>query len=350
MPELPDLPELVVHIGAGKTGSTAIQQMLRDGGDRLAGQGVAYLGLMLEQLPAARRHDWCRAGAPQRFFQAADKPRADAELLAVLRAELARLAGQGIRRAIWSNEAFLVQKERILPVLAQLAAGGVTVVPVAYLRRHDRRARSAYVELALKSKRNRGGIRPFRDWAKDHPLRYGDHLAAWRAAFPRALRLYNFDAAGDVGRHFAGQMGLEGLTPVRANPEPDPAMLAAWTVFNAMTPDPTWADDFLRMAEPLKLHDFRTPPVPPLARLLPDAEDLAAVQARCRDDAAMVNALLAEQGQPPLSFEHPADPAPAGPPPWAVDRMLLRMVYALQDQVRDLQEQLAELRADREDG
>lgn len=342
---MPDLPELIVHIGAGKTGSTAIQFSLREAatGPALARQGAGYVGLMLERVPGARRHDWCAEGAPQKFFQARDRAQTDAEVYQVIRGELERLAARGINRVIWSNEAFLVQNQRIIPILQRLAADGVPIRVVAYVRRHDARARSAYVEFGLKSKRNEGGLRPFADWARDHAIRYADNLALWQAAFPGALRLYNFDAVGDVGAHFCAAVGLEGIVSVRANESPSDPLLAAWAVYNGSRPEPTWANDFRRVAQPLKIQNPATPPVPPLEALMPGDADLAALRDSCRGDLEAVNAILSAQGQPVLEFTDRGAGRPVQVSSWDMDQMMLRMIYALQGQVLRLQRQVDEL-------
>lgn len=61
-------PELILHIGAGKTGSTSVQFTLQRSREQLAAQGLGYLGLMLEEAEAARDMDWSVRGAPQAFF------------------------------------------------------------------------------------------------------------------------------------------------------------------------------------------------------------------------------------------------------------------------------------------
>jgi len=331
--------ELIVHIGAGKTGSTSIQFSLRDAGPALVRQGVFYLGLMLERVPAAREHDWCVQGQPQRFFQSRDPGTTDDEVFAVLKAELKRLEARGVTRAIWSNEAFLVQNRRILPILKRLAGEGVPVRVICYVRRHDKRARSAYVEFGLKSKRHEGDLRPFRDWVESHSIAYADNLAAWEAAFPGRVEVFNFDAIRDVSAHFCDLVGVSGVETSRANESPSVPHLAAWAVYNGSKAKPTWANDFRRVAQPLKLNGEGHRPVPPLEDLMPDAADIAAVQRTFAGDLAAVNAILRAQGQPEMAFG-PVDLPSYEVTPWEMDRMLLQMVYALQEQVLRLQRKL----------
>jgi hypothetical protein len=344
-------PELILHVGAGKTGSTSIQFTLRDAGaPALAEQGLAYFGLMLETLEAARAHDWCVPGQPQLYFQARGEAaaRADAEAEAVALEALRSAGEQGIRRVVWSNEAFLVQNKRILPLAERLAGQGVPVQVVAYVRRHDKRAQSAYVEFALKSKRFKGPLKPFRDWVGAHmQLGYAEALSTWTAAFPGRVGVYNFDALDDVAQHFCALIGASGLSASRANETPSDALMTAWTVYNGTKERATWAGDFRRVARPLKLLADRD--IPPLDALLPSSDDLAAAQALYAEDAAAVNRLLAAQGQPELTF----DPVEARMPEvsdWEMNRMLLQMVFSLQEQVLKLQKQVDDLDQSQDSG
>lgn len=334
-------PELVVHIGAGKTGSTAIQFSLRDAGAKaLAGQGVLYFGLMLERLAGMRRHDWCVQGQPQLYFQAREPERVDAEVEAGVLEALEIAGKKGLKRAVWSNEAFLMQHRRILPLLKRLEEQGVPVRVVAYLRRHDKRARSAYVEFALKSKRYKGPLKPFRDWVGSHPLAYAEPLAQWCKVFPGKVRLFNFDTTGDVVAHFCRNVGLNNISSSRANEMPSDAVLTAWAVYNGSKERATWANDFRRVAAPLNLTD--QVPVPPLSDLLPNAEDLAAVQSLFQDDLDAVNVRLRAQGETPLAF----GPIEADMPEvttWEMNRMLLQMNFALQEQLLRLERRLEAL-------
>ena len=334
-------PELILHIGAGKTGSTAIQFTLRKAGaEVLAGQGLGYFGLMLEELPAARSHDWCRPGQPQLYFQSREEERTDAEAEAAALAGLKEAAAQGLKRVVWSNEAFLIQNRRILPVVQRLAGQGVPVRVIAYVRRHDKRARSAYVEFALKSKRYKGPLKRFNDWLGHHPLAYSAPLALWEEAFPGQVEVYNFDAVGDVAAHFCDLAGVADLPLSRANETPSDALLTAWTVYNGSKEKATWANDFRRVARPLKLHADRD--IPSLEELLPSSADLQATQAHFAEDSAAVNAMLAANGQPPLETGSIEAKMPEVSE-WEMNRMLLQMVFSLQEQVLKLQKSVEDL-------
>ncbi len=332
-------PTLVLHIGAGKTGSTSIQFTLRRIPEVLAAQGTAYVGLMLEKVPGATRHAWCAEGAPQKYFRAPDRVATNEEVYQTILVELKRQGELGARQVIWSNEAFLTRHDRILGVIRQLAADGVPIRLICYVRRHDKWARSAYVQFGIKFKTYSGPLRNFTQWAANQNIAYAGDLDVWRTAFPGQLELFNFDAIGDVATHFMELVGLRDITVVRANDSPSNALLAAWSVFNGRREEQTLPNAFTRLAAPLKVLQQKGAPVPPLAELLPDRADLEAIQNTCRADLEAVNAMLEAQGQPPMEYGA-LDEKPRDVSTWEIDRMLLQMVFSLQRQVLELQERL----------
>ncbi|NND44902.1 MAG: hypothetical protein HKN58_06230, partial [Xanthomonadales bacterium] len=332
-------PTLVLHIGAGKTGSTSIQFTLRRIPQVLEAQGTGYVGLMLENVPGATEHAWCAEGAPQKFFRAPDREATNEEVYQTILAELKRQGENGARQVIWSNEAFLTRHNRVLGIIEQLARDGVPIRPIVYVRRHDKWARSAYVQFGLKFKTYTGPLRNFRDWAAHQNIAYTKDLDVWRAAFPDQLEIYNFDAIGDVATHFMGLVGLTDIEVVRANDSPSNALLAAWSVFNGRQHDQTLPAAFTRLAAPLQVLQQKGEPVPPLDELLPDTSDLMAIQETYRSDLEAVNALLVAQGQPPMDYGM-LDEKSRDVSTWEIDRMLFQMVFSLQRQVLELQERL----------
>ncbi|MAU94908.1 hypothetical protein [Marinibacterium profundimaris] len=340
-----DLPELIVHIGAGKAGSTSLQFTLMRNPEALAAAGLSYMGLALEEVPGATAHAWCERDRPQLFFAPRPDTPVEAEVEQVLRDELERLAGLGVRQVVWSNEAFLVQKWRILRILQKVAADGVKVRPVVYMRRHDKRAISAYTEFEIRSKRHQGALHKYADWLEEAAprLTYADHVETWAQHFPQ-IELYNFDEIGDVAQHFCGQiLGLEGVSSVRANEARGAGLMTAWTVFSGSRPGPTWAADFRRLAAPLQITRNPNGVVPKPQELLPDAGDVEATQETFRADLEQINARLQEQGQPPMVFD-PVTPPELEASDWELQQMLFRMTFALQAQVLALKEEVAELR------
>lgn len=337
------LPELLIHIGAGKTGSTSIQFTLKNAREALLAQNTAYAGLVLEYVQGARKYDWCTEGAPQKFFKSEDNKRTKDEMYTVLRDALDRYAARGVRKVIWSNEAFLTRRDHVFDVVGRLAQDGVPIRLIAYVRRHDKWARSGYVQFGIKYKTYPGPLRNFAEWANAQDIGYHHSLEAWRKAFPGKLEIYNFDTAGDVVTHFLGKAGLEGIDVVRANDSPSNALLAVWAAFNNRSETPILPSAFMRLAKPLKILTSRYTLSPPIEELLPSAAQLVAVQDRYRMDLERVNRLLAENGEPPMVFDAP-DEKNRTASTWEIDHMLLQMVFSLQKQVSDLQEEVETLK------
>lgn len=343
-PEPEALPRLTVHIGAGKTGSTSIQFTLQRNREALTAQGTAYLGLMLEEVPGlAGQHDWCVAGRPQAYFQAPDPARADDEVVAAVLDTLRRLGADGIREAVWSNEAFLTRAGRIVAILERLQAAGVRLRILCYLRRHDGWAKSAYVQFGIRFKTYTGPLRPFADWAAAQDLTFARHLRTWDRLFPGAVEVFNYDALPDVVEHFMATIGVTGLAAVAGNRTPPPPVLAAWAVFNGQREQRVMPHEFQALARPLGIVESSRREVPPLGALLPSEDDLARVRDDCREDLEALNTRLAQAGQPRLGDGAPPRPGSA-PDGWGMDHLLLEMVFSLQAQVSRLEQEMARLR------
>lgn len=340
------LPELILHIGAGKTGSTSIQFTLRKHTEALKNKGVSYVGLMLENVPGATRHHWCVEGLPQKYFRSPNMTRTKEEAFQVIRDELQRQGEAGVTRVIWSNEAFLSRHNRILDVIERLRDIGVKVRPVAYVRRHDEWARSGYTQFGIKFKTYSGPLRSFDEWIKQQDIGFAKDLRIWTAAFPDALEIYNFDALPDVTQHFLTLVGATDIETVRANDSPSSAVLAAWAVFNGRQDGQVLPNAFTRLAAPLSILASRSKPVPPLEELLPTIDQLKAVQSQYAEDMEVVNAMLSSQEQPPLVFDTPRKKV-NGASGWEIDHMLLQMTFSLQRQVLELQDEIAKLKKER---
>lgn len=83
--------KLIVHIGAGKTGSTSIQSTLRENQKVLAENGCKYLGMMLEKAQPRSSYDWQQpSGSPMFFSLTPDL--ASMQLYDLLKSELLELS------------------------------------------------------------------------------------------------------------------------------------------------------------------------------------------------------------------------------------------------------------------
>lgn len=297
---------LVIHLGTGKTGTSAIQEFLARSAGPLRDLGVHWWGRHLEHAFAPAAFEWQRidgAGLMNRLG-----PEVTArEVEEALSRGLANLP-EGAT-AIWSNESIHPKVETYAPILSRLGEReGVEIRPVVYVRNHRDFARSAYVQWGVRHKTYEGRVRGFADWAGlwDRRLAYGERLERWDAALGDRLRIFNYDAVGEVVSHFLGQLPPaagtlpRGEDPV-ANRSPSPWMLALYALHNNLSDDPVRprALDLLVERQPALREGPRTPMIP-LASLFPTAAELDRVVGSLADDTARVNRLLGSRGQPAL--------------------------------------------------
>jgi hypothetical protein len=139
--------DVVVHIGTGKTGTSALQEFLGRNRATLARAGVLYpqsvgkyrhvkLGLMVTPLEDLDKMIvWRRAGADDpEAYQADVRRQLDAEL-----------AAAGLPRVVFSNEGFYGSRPGTLTALRRyLDEAAHTVRIVVYLRRQDDHLLSRY--------------------------------------------------------------------------------------------------------------------------------------------------------------------------------------------------------------
>lgn len=293
--------QLIVHIGAGKTGTSAIQHALAAHPDALAARHARYLGLMLEHAPGAQgaRRPWQKASGSEIFH---GMPRAQAveELCTVLRAAVIAAAADGMARLLWSNESLFDRHAAVDVALRRLAEDGVQVRVIAYVRDPVAWTRSAYLQWGIRHKTYPGPIRPFTTWAESHAPRFAQVLDEWAADWGEALVVRNYDAVDDVVPDFLAACGLDGvaLAPTRANDTPAPHDLLLRAIYNGRLADRALPQRFDRQFGPQGPGGGT--PAGRLAALLPDAQALVELARRVAPDRERVDARLRAAGQPPL--------------------------------------------------
>ncbi|MCB1379038.1 MAG: sulfotransferase [Alphaproteobacteria bacterium] len=332
---------LIVHIGAGKTGTTTIQQTLRQSTAQLDEARTLYLGLMLE-LGAPKIYPW-QAWQKIEAFLKLDKAKAAAQMEEVLRKTIAKARKDGYRQAIWSNEVFLVRSRVILSVLQNLAADGIDVDVVAFVRRHDAWARSAYVQWALRHKTNAGPLENFAAYLKRRPIVFAKALGPWKAAFGPKLLLRNLDAVGDSLKELLAIAGLDvadfGLT--RRNESASMETLALHAIYNSQfdkkVPITRWVAAMGGSPVPSDktVETF-------LADLLPTPQELEGVKESCAEDREQLDAWLAEGGQPPIETK-PLDHRPVVVDGGKMTAALTHIVMRQSERLLALEEKLASL-------
>lgn len=334
-------PKLIIHVGAGKTGSSSIQATLNANIDALDQAGIHYFGLALERNLNGERFPW-QSIAQFNKLLTPDSPEAldqyVKQLTAVLLSELATLEERGYTAAIWSNEALMFQNEVTIHAAKQALEAGYEVEIIAYLRRHDNWAKSAYAQWGIKHKTYEGPLKTFEQWRESFHVAFAPYVLTWQTHFAERFNLRNFDEIGDVSVDFLTQIGAADLTPVRAYDTPSTEILAAWAVYNARHNGQVMPNEFERLINSGRLADPDLK-LPPILRMMPSEDHLQQILDDREQDIDTVNKILEEKNQP--VFERTRTPKETkAPTPWEMDQLMLKLIYQQREMIAHLQGKL----------
>lgn len=295
---LPDF-ELTVHIGVGKTGTTAIQQTLAANQKTLSENKQTFLGLMCENAPI-QEHSWQHPEGWHKFMSL-DKNLAKTQLLNVLEKNIHELTANGFKSAIWSNESFYDKSEFMIAALQDLQSLGINIKTVAYVRRHDAWVSSAYYQWGIKHKTYPGPVKPFREWYKKRLINYKTGLSPWLEKSWLKLTIRNFDAVDDVVHDFLNYCGLNhiSLNTIRGNETPNPIALALWTLYNSQSGQPILPAELEPLLKQNGILD-KTLLGRNFSNLVPTQEELQQVRSEAAQDREWLNQQLNNFNQPKL--------------------------------------------------
>jgi hypothetical protein len=301
IPAQSDRPfRFIFHIGAGKTGTSSVQETLRLNREGVKVAGTAYFGLMLEFAPE-QRYSWQKAAGSKEFL-ALEGAEATEQVIDVLRRSIDRVRAEGCRQAIWSNEWFFGRHAQVMPAMEALAADGIEVWVVAYVRRHDAWARSAYVQWGIKHKTYKGPLMPFERYRRIRPARFGTALQPWSEGSQWKFILRNMDSVGDVVSDFLTLCGVsnESLETVRTNESPGSEELLLRALFNSRAKGEVLPNAFDSLFGVRNI-DFESRPDEWLRGLMPTKAALEAVLNDSEADREAIRPLLTAAGQDPLA-------------------------------------------------
>lgn len=271
---------IVIHIGSPKTGTTALQGVLKSNGRALASAGIRYV--------ATGRSNISHNSMVQPLMRGKG-----ADIVKELRGEIGASPG---RVSVLSSEMFFQpgMAARLADAVGPLSE---EVRIVGYIRRPD-----AYAEAMYKQKVKNGRIAPdpeqfLKDWHRN--LRYMPTLSAWRDAFDaHSLHIRPFQRShfpqGDVVADFVRHLGdLEPGDLERANTTSNKSLSRAvseglgrvnrYTPFNSRV----MIREIAAAAVPLTLRSGDVYDKATRREILTAcAEDLEEVQALCYPDLA----------------------------------------------------------------
>jgi hypothetical protein len=298
------MKKLIVHIGTGKTGSTAIQQALEVSRAPLRERQLYYLGLNLEHAETERPKDW-QSPSGIALLQKMPEEESRKEILEVLTKEIKTIPDNST--CVWSNESIHERPTVYIPVLQEMRSQGIKLTVVAYARKHRAYVVSAYKQWGIKHKTYAGRVLGFRDWLKQRQgfLSYGKRLALWEASFSEDFRLINYDAVDDVIDSFKLILPAEAAKTItieaqRPNQTPPAALTALYAIHNNQyeTPiDPRAMQQVMDAHPGLKrLKTFRQ-----IKDLYPSEADLAEAAEVLSADIELVESMLRRHGQPTMN-------------------------------------------------
>ena len=102
--------KIFFHIGAGKTGTSTIQESLRSSKSLFKEKGCAYWGIMLEHAPC-KIYDWQKPGATEKFFSMPKLER-DRQYIDVVSKSIEVEKRRNANKAIIVNESFFPDRKR----------------------------------------------------------------------------------------------------------------------------------------------------------------------------------------------------------------------------------------------
>lgn len=296
---------LIVHIGAGKTGTSSIQNALRIHQEVLKEHGFWYLGLMLEHAPV-KLYSWQKAGAFEQL-RAVGESEITNQVLSVMQDSLPKIKASGCNTAIWSNESLLNRPEvhkYIIKALEIMSGEGCKIDVIAYVRRHDAWMKSAYTQWGIQHKIYVGPLMNFSTWASKYPACFMNNLRKWMAGLGFNCIVRNFDAVNDAVEDFLSISGLpiEIIKQKRINETPSTEELLLRALFNNQLEETALPYEFDRVMSVKKL-DFNRSATTFLSHYLPTADDLQKVINDHAEDRNEINQLLIANGQNPLDTD-----------------------------------------------
>lgn len=291
---------LIVHIGAGKTGTSSIQASLLKHKDELRQYGWDYWGLMLERVDVLK-YAWQRASGSKMLMDI-DPDSATEQLFDVLSENIKRSISNNINHAIWSNESFFGRHDRVISALRRIESTGVRIKILCYVRNHVSWAKSAYVQWGLKHKSYQGKIIDFKSYMKRRPVGFYGSINPWMKSFPDDFMLKNYDVAIDIVSDFSAEIQIPvEINSVRVNETPLPEELLLRAIFNNSSKREVLPVEFDLNFLP-KRHNKNIDAEEWMGELLPKIDDLVEVAKASNEDLLKINQLLQALGQVPLEF------------------------------------------------
>ncbi len=301
--------KLILHLGAGKTGTSSIQRTLRENDTLLKKNGVWYLGLMLER-SGNKLFDWQRESTVIHDFYKLSHDVAEAQLLEVLRLTIEEGKKSNIQTLIWSNESLLMMKRSIASAFQVLQEEGIEIELLYYVRDYTSWAHSAYLQWGIKDKMYEGKLKTFREFRKIRFPHFYKDIEYFIKVMPEAIKVRNMSATENVVLDFLNfaQIKIDNLEIFRINDTPKNEELLLRATFNSRYDGRVLPKQFDNIIG--KNISFSKTPKQFLEELLPIGQDMENVLDDSLGDRELMNELLLQQSQPVLDSNIPVSKSP----------------------------------------
>lgn len=289
---------LILHIGAGKTGTSSIQTTLRKNQELLNKQGFKFLGLMCE-FAYKKEYIWQKSSQSQ-VFHKLDIKEAITQTLDILENEFNEAKKRDINSLIWSNESFFDQNQTIIEIAKELKNRNIEIEIIAYIREYNSWIQSAYFQWGIKHKTYKNKILPFSIWSKrKHNISFAKQIKQYSLIFNKKVTIRNFETKKDVVEDFLGLLNInqKDFKVIQTNEKLTNEELFLRAMFNDYIEDkalPTIFEETL-----LKIKNNLTPKEY-LSSLFADKNNLEEINIKVKEDREELNNLLLKQNEKAL--------------------------------------------------
>ncbi len=231
---------IFIHVGYGKTGTSAIQGALADNSAKLAAQGVIYANRSL-----AHKSLGPNAFASGDEFKVALRKKDMRETFVVRAAQIFTdlIDRDDVQKVIWSHETLLGQT-KIIGAVARRLAGVADVKIIIYMRNHIDLIVSGYQQWGIKHKVGKGRLPTLEEYIRDaeRKLNFDKMADEWAAEVgDENLIVRSADAAGDVVPDFARVCGIDielERPSDRRYVTPSPSIMSLFKVYHDQFDEP----------------------------------------------------------------------------------------------------------------
>lgn len=228
--------KIIIHAGQGKTGTTSIQQTLKNNSDKVHKAGFFYSGLLFENLEDYKEDV---KSVDDIFQKIIDKRVSVADIEVTLKNFLNN--NTKIHSVVWINESIFTNFELFEPIIRQLSET-YDIYLYLYLREPYSWLMSAYKQWGIKDRKSGDQVPNFSEWVKSNidQVNYNKYLDLWSGLEDciQGLIIKNYDDTSDVSVDFLTDISLlsdsSNIEIVRANTSSDSEMLGLYkNLYNA---------------------------------------------------------------------------------------------------------------------